>query len=236
MLQTIVALGLAVILALFSLFQEKIVSYLRIKGFPGWILNLLVSVLVFFVFFLFPFAREKGETERQTRVEQKLDKIIGSLGILEYDSPTEGKILIPSRGIKRTFQKGLEGTGSIVLRFITKNFENAVVNGKYYLFDLFSKFPNEDRISMYIQTINSRNNLVVQVFDSNRNSYLIRHDIGEWKDNTRYPIALLFSDKTKEVSLAINGIIVQQLQIEKFKFNSLGSEVYLFTDYSGKGE
>jgi len=225
MIRIILALFLATVLSLFSHFSPEIKIFLKTKNIPSVVLTIIIFIIVFFVAFLLPLIEEMEKSKQQKRIESKLDKIIGQL---EYQTES-----IPPRGIKKNIGK-LKDEGTIVMWYTALKVENVKVQGKFYLADLFSGFPNKDRISLYFETIENSNYLVIRTFDANENIYLIQQNIDDWKNNAKYHIALTFSAKTEEINLYLNGVVAQKVRIENLKFESLGPELYLYRSYSGK--
>lgn len=231
MIRIILALFLATVLSLFSHFSPAIKTFLKAKNIPSLVLTIIIFIIVLLVVFLFPLIEYMEKNRQQKRMESKLDKIIGQL---EYQqTPQQPTELIPARGIKTNIGK-LKDEGTIVMWYTALKIENVKVQGKFYLADLFSGFPNKDRISLYFETIESSNYLVIRTFDANENVYLIQQNIDDWKNKAKYHIALTFSSKTEEINLYLNGIIAQKVRIENLKFDSLGPELYLYRSYSGK--
>lgn len=230
MIRIILLLFLATVLSLFSHFSPEIKTLLKTKNIPRVALTIIIFIIVSLVTFLLPLIEEVEKNKQQKLVESKLDKIIGKL---EYQSPQQPTESIPPRGIKINIGK-LKDEGTIAMWYTAVKVENIKVQGKFYLADLFSGLPNKDRISLYFETIENSNYLVIRTFDANKNTYLMKNNIDNWKNNTKYHIALTFSAKTEEINLYLNGAIAQKVRIENLKFESLGPELYLHRSYSGK--
>lgn len=230
MKRIILALSLAAVLSLFSYFSHEIKTLLKTKNVPSVVLPIIIFTIVFLVAFL-SLSEVVEKNKEQKQIKSKLDKIIG---LLEYQSsPQEPTESIPSRGIKKNIGK-LKDEGTITMWYTALKVENVKIQDKFYLVDLFSGLPNKDRVSLYFETIENSNYLVIRTFDANKSTYLIQQNIDDWKNNTKYHIALTFSAKTEEINLYLNGAIAQKVRIENLKFDSLGPELYLNRSYSGK--
>lgn len=230
MIRIIIALFLATILSLYSHFSPQIKSFYKTKNIPVSVSTIIIFIIVFLVVFLFPLMETLERNNQQNRIETKLDTILGKL---EYQSSPQSTEQIPIRGIKKNIGK-LKDEGTIIMEYTALRVENVKVKDKFYLADLFSGFPNKDRISLYFETIENSNYLVIRIFDVSKNTYLIQQNIDDWKNNTKYHIALTFSTKTEDVNLYLNGAIAQKLKIDNLKFESLGPELYLYRSFSGR--
>lgn len=94
--------------------------------------------------------------------------------------------------------------GTIYFRYKTNQVEGRKVFGKRYFVD-FRYQENKNRIALYLETINDSNYLILEIYTINKKKYSQKVKIDHWKNNSDYPIFVIWSNEKKEVKLLADG-------------------------------
>ena len=117
--------------------------------------------------------------------------------------------------------------GTAVFRYLTKEVENRAIVGKKLLMD-YKYQENRNRLTLYFQTMEDSNFLVLDIYTQDGIHYVERININDWKNNRAYSMAVTWSNTKHEFQLFIDASLKALIKTSGEIFSKTGITAKLY--------